>query len=82
VPRADARPDMNVLRLAAAGIVAVAALALVTASVVAFFAGGYVLQALLYGLTAVALARVAGRLRRRRRRALGYLPLPSIAPHR
>lgn len=36
---------MNVLRLAAAGIAAVLGLALGTASVVAFVAGGYVLGA-------------------------------------
>jgi membrane protein implicated in regulation of membrane protease activity len=67
--------DMTVLRLAAAGIVALVALGLATASVVAFYAGGYVLQAALYALVSLALVRVAARLRRRRRRAVGYLPL-------
>jgi membrane protein implicated in regulation of membrane protease activity len=72
---ADTALDMIALRLAAVGIVAVAALALATASVVAFYAGGYTIDAVLYAATALALARLAARLRRRRRRALGYLPL-------
>jgi membrane protein implicated in regulation of membrane protease activity len=67
--------DMTVLRLAAAGIVAVVAFALATASVVAFCAGGYVFQAALYAVVSLALARTATRLRRRRRRAVAYLPL-------
>ena len=69
--------DMTVLRLAAAGIVAVAALALATASVVAFYAGGYDIQASVYAGTAAALLATARRLRlrRRRRRPVAYLPL-------
>jgi len=63
--------DMTVLRLAAAGIVAVAASALATASVVAFYAGGYRIDAAVYAVTGLALARLAARLRRRRRRAYG-----------
>ena len=80
--RADTRLDMNALRLAAAGIVAVAALALATASVVAFFAGGYDLDASLYAGVSLALLRLTARLRRRRRRALGYLPLRSTGSAR
>ena len=72
--------DMTVLRLAAAGIVAAVAFALATASVVAFYAGGYVFQAALYAVVSLALARVATRLRRRRRRAVGYLPLRLDSP--
>jgi hypothetical protein len=65
--RADAKRDMNVLRLAAAGIVAVLAFGLGTASVVAFFAGGYVSIACVYGLVTLALVGLARRLRPRRR---------------
>jgi hypothetical protein len=63
---ADAR-DMNVLRLAAAGIVAALALALGTASVVAFFAGGYFDIACVYALAGCGLYAGARRLRPRRR---------------
>ena len=61
------RTDMNALRLAAAGIVAVLALGLGTASVVAFFAGGYVTIACVYGLVTVGLVTLARRLRPPRR---------------
>ena len=65
---------MTVLRLAAAGIVAVAALALATASVVAFFAGGYEIDAAVYAVVALVLVRVTSRLRRPRRRTLSFAP--------
>jgi hypothetical protein len=64
---ADANRVMRVLRLTAAGIVAVLAFALGTASVVAFFAGGYFSIACLYGLVTLGLAAFARRLRPRRR---------------
>ena len=65
---------MTVLRLAAAGIVAVAALALATASVVAFYAGGYDIDASVYAAIAMVLVRVTARLRRPRRRSLSFAP--------
>jgi hypothetical protein len=72
---ADDRREMTVLRLAAAGIVAVAAFALGTASVVAFVAGGYFWVACAYAAASAALLVAARRVRPRRRRAAGYLPL-------
>jgi hypothetical protein len=58
---------MNVLRLAAAGIAAVLGLALGTASVVAFVAGGYVFGACTYAAVGFALVAWSRRLRPRRR---------------
>ena len=58
---------MNVLRLAAAGIVAGLGLALGTASVVAFLAGGYVFSACTYAGVGGALVLWSRRLRPRRR---------------
>jgi hypothetical protein len=58
---------MNALRLAAAGIVAVLGLALGTASVVAFVAGGYVFGACTYAGVGCALVVWSRRLRPRRR---------------
>jgi hypothetical protein len=58
---------MHALRLTAAGIVAVLACGLGTASVVAFFAGGYVSIACVYGAVTIGLWALARRLRPRRR---------------
>lgn len=88
--RADSPIDMNVLRLATAGIVAVLGLALGTASAVAFLAGGYFWFACLYGLAAIGLLTVARRLRPRRRdryvfarrRGNGYLTVRPVGSAR
>ena len=66
-PPVDAERVMNVLRLAAAGIVAGLGLLLATASVVAFLAGGYVYSAAAYGGVGCALVALSRRLRPRRR---------------
>jgi hypothetical protein len=58
---------MNAFRLAAAGIVAVLALGLGTASAVAFLAGGYFVIACVYALGAFGLYAGSRRLRPRRR---------------
>jgi hypothetical protein len=58
---------MNGLRLAAAGIVAAFGLALGTASVVAFLAGGYVFSACTYAGVGSGLVLWSRRLRPRRR---------------
>lgn len=58
---------MNVLRLAAAGLAAVLGIALGTASVVAFIAGGYVFSACAYAGVGCVLVAWSRRLRPRRR---------------
>jgi hypothetical protein len=67
--------EMTVLRHAAAGIAVLAALVLGAAAVLAIAIGGLVLVGCVYAATAALLARTARRLRPRRRRGSGYLPL-------
>ena len=59
---------MRVFRHAAAGVVAVVAVALAASAVVAFFAGGLYWIALIYAAVALALFGGARRLRPRRQR--------------
>jgi hypothetical protein len=59
---------MRIFRLAAAGIVALAAVALAVSALVAFAAGGFFWIAVVYCLVAAMLFAGAHRLRPRRRR--------------
>jgi len=66
---------MTVLRHAAAGIAALAALVLGAAAVLAVVLGGFVVVGSVYAGVALVLGRAARRLRPRRRGGSGYLPL-------